>query len=57
MALERDKRSPYRRFLEGDNLPFTLSTVCADGTLSVREYSARVSAIRGGGFCGEGFIF
>ena len=54
---EKDRRSPYGRFLQGDHLSFTLNTVCADGTLSAQTYQASVSAIRGGGFVGKVLFF
>ena len=56
MAVSTERRSPYRQFSIGQELPFTLNTLAEDGSICSKENEITVAAIRGGGFFGRVLI-
>lgn len=57
MALETERRSPYRRFLIGGDVDFSLTIICPNGSRKTRQYHDQITAIYGGGFVGEVLVF
>lgn len=53
---EQYRKNPYKEYLPGDNLAFTLKTLRPDGSIEETEKEITIAEVKGGGFFGRVLI-